>query len=56
MVIISRILITFFLIIYYLLTSALTYWQSNSEVNRSRFPSNDHVDEVNKLFIVWPFH
>ena len=21
-----------------------------------RFPSNDETDEVNKLFITWPFH
>ena len=38
---------------------ALMYWPCHSEVNTSRlslrFPCNDWMDEVNNLFITWPF-
>ena len=36
-------------------TEALMYWLSD-QVPGLRFPCNDWMDEVNKLFITWPFH
>ena len=51
--------------VYYLLTKSevITGNKSQTEATRSihqgrglRFPCNDRMDEVNKLFILWPFH
>ena len=44
--------------IYYLLTASefITGKFQTEEGRGLRFPCNDRTDEVNKLFIIWPFN